>query len=573
MRMYNEDTVTSGRYVFDEHASGRQKRDQLIKLLTPFKPQLIGASILAVISSIITVGQPLVIIQIVNSILHSSGTTTRWLIVLLALLIVEFCVDLWQSRIVELAGVSILYRIRKDLINQIMSWPTHKIRNYRSGDSVALLTNDVNSIRELVSSGLITLAPSLLTIVLSIGVLFYLDAILFFVCLVVLGVTLAVITGTISLIAIATEQQNAAVSTLVTKFEETITNITTISAFNIRPLVKTDLINHAQSALASGKKIANYDALLGPVLTLASNASFIVILGFGGVRVANGSLGVAEFVSFILYFGMLITPVIGGIQTLSAIQKAMGAATRLSTVLNQEQTESHLEEQQKYSQPSVALPVPADTQPEILRLDNASFKHTDTEEYVFKDLSISLCAGDRVAVTGPSGVGKTTLLYLLAGLEQPSSGKVIATNEKDLVVAFVEQDPAVFSGTIRHNLTYGINRNVSDEKLWGVLHTVGLAQMIHNLPGQLDAIIADRGANFSGGEKQRMAIARAILFEAPLLILDEPTSNLDSVNEQLLITALNSLGKKVTVVFVTHSATLAELATKVITLKPAPIAN
>ena len=559
MLMHNENTGVSV----------RQKREQLMRLLAPFKLQLIFASILAIIVSIITVGQPLVIVQIVNSILLSSGSTTRWLLVLLVLLIVEFCVDLWQSRIVELTGVSVLYQIRKDLINQIFGWSTRKIRNYRSGDSIALLTNDVNSIRELVSSGLITLLSSLLTIALSIGVLCYLDAILFLVCLAVLGITLAVITGTISLIAIATERQNAAVSALVTKFEETITNITTISAFNIRPLVKTDLMNHAQSALVSGKKIASYDALLGPILTLASNVSFIVILGFGGVRVANGSLGIAEFISFVLYFGMLIAPIIGGIQTLSAIQKAMGAATRLAAVLEQDQTEVHLEPQQKHSRSVTEIQSPISTGTEVLRLANVSFEYAKGKGYILRDLNISICAGDRVAVMGPSGVGKTTLLHLLAGLEQPSSGEVISTGGENLVVAFVEQDPAVFSGTIRHNLSYGLSHQASDKELWEVLNVVGLAQLIRGLPDQLDAVIADKGTNFSGGEKQRMAIARAILFEAPLLILDEPTSNLDDANEELLIAALDSLKPETTVVFVTHSPLLAERATKVINLEAA----
>lgn len=114
MLMHNENTGVSV----------RQKREQLMRLLAPFKLQLIFASILAIIVSIITVGQPLVIVQIVNSILLSSGSTTRWLLVLLVLLIVEFCVDLWQSRIVELTGVSVLYQIRKDLINQIFGWST-----------------------------------------------------------------------------------------------------------------------------------------------------------------------------------------------------------------------------------------------------------------------------------------------------------------------------------------------------------------------------------------------------------------------------------------------------------------
>lgn len=196
-----------------------------------------------------------------------------------------------------------------------------------------------------------------------------------------------------------------------------------------------------------------------------------------------------------------------------------------------------------------------------LTLHGVTYIHTGSTEPVFEELSAHIQAGTTVAITGPTGSGKTTLADILAGLTSPSCGSMSVDDTKinhstrtqwRRKVAYVTQDVMLFHDTLRENLTWVLQKPPDDKVLWKALELVGAENFVRSLPAGLDTIVVDRGINLSGGQRQKLALARAVLSEPELLILDEATSALDQENEEKVFRALESLGDQLTIVIIAH---------------------
>jgi ABC-type transport system involved in cytochrome bd biosynthesis fused ATPase/permease subunit len=235
----------------------------------------------------------------------------------------------------------------------------------------------------------------------------------------------------------------------------------------------------------------------------------------------------------------------------------------------------HLARAAKASDRHTGTPVPSDWK--LLEFQNVSFAYDDGSSHVIEKLSFTLHRGEFLAVLGPSGSGKTTLLDILLGLLQSQQGAVridgLSLNDADIVswhgqISYLGQEAYVFAGTLRDNLIWGSEREFSDEELLSSLRIVKLEGITTHSAEVLNIDVGESGCNLSGGEKQRLALARLFLRHAPLMILDEPTTGLDAATEKEIFKSIATYFQEATLIMVTHREELTRNADRIIRFTP-----
>ena len=209
-----------------------------------------------------------------------------------------------------------------------------------------------------------------------------------------------------------------------------------------------------------------------------------------------------------------------------------------------------------------------------------SFRYAAAEQDALSNISLSIRPNEIVALVGESGGGKSTLISLIPRLLQPTSGKILIDGIDCAAIslmslrqqmAIVSQDTMLFNESVRHNLCLGMTQAVSDEALWNILEAMELKDVVSQIPGQLDGSVGERGARFSGGQKQRLALARALLRDAPILILDEATSALDNVTESAVQRAIEKAMRGRTTIVVAHRLSTVEHADRILVMEQGQI--
>lgn len=284
-------------------------------------------------------------------------------------------------------------------------------------------------------------------------------------------------------------------------------------------------------------RIMRYWAVFNPSMSFVSSLGFVAVLGFGGMAVMKGNLDNGEWVQFFLMMGFLYEPLSRLHQLNHMLLAGRAAAVRVFEVLDAE------EENDITTGQALELPVRGK-----VRFENVSFSYRP-DRPTLKDISLDVKPGQMVALVGETGAGKSTLLSLLTRFYECSSGRIYLDgqdisqlNKRSLRAAlgYVTQEAFLFNGSVRDNLMLG-SREASEEQLWAALKAAYADKFVHKLPQGLDTNVGERGIKLSGGEKQRLSIARALLKNPPLLLLDEATASVDTHTEKQIQKALDHL--------------------------------
>jgi ABC-type multidrug transport system fused ATPase/permease subunit len=432
-----------------------------------------------------------------------------------------------------------------------------------TADALYRIQTDTQALEWILLDGALPVLTATLSIIAMTAALLTLNLQLALVAL-VLGPILVVIGRTtrpaLKSTARAAKQQESQALGII---ESALSGLQTVKAYNLRSYTLGRYKKIAESAVARRIRIAWLDSSLGAAVQILCAIGLAGALYIGADAAAHGTLSPGQVILGIHYLGQIYTPirVIG--KKWASLQTQLVSLERIDFLL----------------QTDTDVPVPNNPQaipPTVqdISLTNVSFAY-DEAHPILQDVSITIRKGDVIALTGPTGIGKSTLIALLLRLIDPVSGSVdingIPATQLDPeslrgLYATVLQETVLFPGTIRENLLLA-QPGASEEDIQAAIDAAALRSAINTFPDGLDTIVGERGAKLSGGERQRVGLARAFLRDAPILLLDEPTSALDPATEEGVLDALKRLMVGRTVVMVTHREAPTRLAGRVYRLE------
>jgi len=418
-----------------------------------------------------------------------------------------------------------------------------------SGETVSRVVSDTGVVRNLITDHFPNFITGIVSIVGAVTILLILDWKMTLIMLLAVPVTVLIMfpLGRRMAKISRTLQDETAVFT--GNVQQTISEIRLMKSSTAEMEEQQKGLAGIQQLFRTGMREAKIYAIIAPLMYVVMMAVIVTIIGYGGIRVAEGTMTTGSLVAFLLYLFQIIMPVTTFAMFFTELQKAKGATERIIGILD-----LPLEEGQQGKDMDIAG--------KALEVSGISFSY-ETGEPVLRDVSFEAQPGEMIAFAGPSGGGKTTVFGLLERFYEPQQGQILIGGvpiEKLSMeswrdqIGYVSQESAMMGGTVRANLTYGLTETagISDERLWEVARMAYAEDFIRELPDGLDTQVGERGVKLSGGQRQRIAIARAFLRDPKILMMDEATASLDSQSEGIVQQALSRLMEGRTTLVIAH---------------------
>ncbi|MGV0168143.1 ABC transporter ATP-binding protein [Furfurilactobacillus sp. WILCCON 0119] len=516
----------------------KQARPNMAMLIIGFLISLVGTGIGLVI--------PLFTKGLVDhfSLAHLSYTLVAALVGAFILQAIASCVS---NYMMGYMGEQVVMKLRKLVWEKLLHLSVPYYDDHTTGELASHLVNDTTVWKSLIVDQLPSFVSGIVSMVGAVVILLVMDwrmTIIILLAVPVVGLIIAPIGNMMRRLSIQLQTQTADFNGIAT---QTLSEIRLVKSSNGEANETKRGNAGIEHLFKTGVSEAKTMSVISPLMLLAMMGMMVAVIGYGGVRVSEGSLSIGTMVAFLLYLFQVIAPATQFAQFFSQLQKTKGATVRIAGILDAEPEQA---DQQKE----------VDVSGQTLSMDHVTFGY-EKDQPILHDMSFTAHPNRTIAFVGPSGAGKSTIFALLERFYQPTSGKVKLGNRDvaDISLAswrsqigYVAQDSAILAGTIRDNLTYGLDHPVSDDELWHVLELAFAKQFVAEMPAQLLTEVGERGVKLSGGQKQRLAIARAFLRDPKILMLDEATASLDSESEEMVHRALNNLMKNRTTLIIAH---------------------
>jgi len=569
-----------------------------LKELLPYLFEQRGALVLAlglgIIGAATSLVQPVLLGRVIDNV--QAGVALGWLLwILTGIIVVDAVLSGLQHYVLQRMGEGVVLTSRRRLIAKVLHLPVSQFDRRRTGDLVSRIGSDTTLLRAVLTQGFVeAISGSLVFVGALIGML-VIDPMLFGITFGVVAVALVVVVLVSARIRPAVARAQEKVGDLAAQVDRSISSIRTIRAAGAASREQESTERDAADAYQLGLKVARIAAVIVPISFLAMQVSFLLVLGLGGYRVAIGAIEISQLVTFIIFLFLMVMPLGQAVGAISAVNQALGALGRIQEIAHLP-TETDRDVELSPIGRIVPLAEAADEAAAAIRFDDVRFTYRSAapdradaralvnagkrgaqrdaeavapdivETPVLHGVTFEVPRGARVALVGPSGAGKSTILGLIERFYDPDSGAVSLSGadlrtldraELRAQLGYVEQDAPVLAGTIRENLRLGAPE-ATDAACERVLKAVNLHDLVARsaanarVDSGLDVQVGEHGVMLSGGEKQRLAIARALLTAPPILLLDESTASLDGVNERLMRDALDSVATGRTLVVIAH---------------------
>jgi ABC-type multidrug transport system fused ATPase/permease subunit len=533
-----------------EYKGPRANLKDLLPFLADHKKALILALVLSIISSLLSLGQPLLMGQVISAV-EQSKEFTNIAIGIVVLLFSAALINGFQYYLLYRTGEGVVLGTRKKLVSRLLRLPIKEYDRRRIGDLVSRVGADSTLLKSVLTQGLVDAVGGLLQFLGAVILMAFIDPILLGSTLLVVFIAVAAIAMTGRKLRSATTKAQQKVGAMSASVERALGAIRTIRAARAETREAQAIDKDAIAAYDQGVKIAKLSAIVAPIAQIAFNTAFIVVLGLGGLRVATGATSISSLVTFVILLFFMVGPLISAFGAYSSVMSALGALARIQEIMvidEEVQGEGALKRQGENA----------------VEFSGISFHYEPGEDEepksILENVSFQIPRGSRVALVGPSGAGKSTIFSMIERFYEPTEGEILldGTSVKEMSldtlrsqIGYVEQDAPVLAGSIRENLLLG-RAEASDDDLREVLGMVNLTEVLNRDAKGLDAEVGENGIMLSGGERQRLAIARALLAAPPILLLDESTSALDGPNEQRMREAIDAVAKNRTLIVIAH---------------------
>ena len=481
---------------------------------------------------------------------------------LIGLSLVKGLFQYWMR--VILIGISrdIEYDLRNDLFAHLICLSQDFYAKYRTGDIMSRCTNDLNAVRMMLGPGVMYCSETLVMLILAIGVMVHTDARLtIFSLLPAPLVSVAVIIFG-RRIHTRFERIQKLFSDISSRVQENLAGVRIVRAYAQEAAEMNEFERLNRRYIQENVGLARIQGMFMPLLQALIGVAFLLVLWAGGRQLLAGRISLGSFVMFNTYMGMLIWPMIAIGWVVNLMQRGTASLNRINQIL-QEQPTIH--------RPIGPFPHLDQVAGEI-RFRDVSLRLGD--RMVLKEIHLAIQPGETIAVVGPTGSGKTSLVNLIPRLFDPSSGAVeldgidlrdLDPEELRRQIGFVPQETFLFSATLAENIAWGAPEASREEILWAA-DVAGLTPDIETFPKGLDTVIGERGLTLSGGQKQRTAIARAILRNPRILVLDDALSSVDTVTEERILNRLAGLRQGRTTILISHRVSTVRNAHRIVVL-------
>lgn len=554
---------------------------RLFRYLKPYYWSLLAVIIFAIASTIFSIIGPKILSKATDKLIagisakiqNTGGIDFTYinkiLLLLLGLYLLSMLFNYVQSWITSGISQKVAYSLRKDIAEKIDRLPLSFFDKHASGDILSRITNDVDTIAQSLNQSMAQIITSTVTVVGVVIMMFTISWQLTLIALAILPVTF----GILGLVMSRSQKyyigQQKALGDADGHIEEMYGAHQIVQAFNGEAASVATFKKYNDELYTSGWKSQFFGSLMMPISNLVGNIGYVGICIAGGFLAVNSVVTIGDIQAFIQYVKSFTQPITQMAQIINLLQSTAAASERVFDFLEAEE----MPEEEVEISTEEAAKLPSD-----VTFDHVRFGY-NPDKIIIKDFSLDVSAGQKIAIVGPTGAGKTTLVKLLMRFYELNSGKITIGGQdiskmkrSDLRSMFgmVLQDTWLFNGTIKENLRYG-NLNASDEELRQAAIDAHADHFIEQMPEGYDSMINEESSNISAGQKQLLTIARAFVKDPKILILDEATSSVDTRTELLIQQGMDRLMQGRTAFVIAHRLSTIRDADSIIVLKDGDI--
>jgi subfamily B ATP-binding cassette protein MsbA len=545
---------------------GMDQFGRLFRFVRPYQKRLAIALVAVVFGSLLGLAGPYSLQFLVDAVFSQADTAllNKITIILILIFASQSVFYFIRSFMLSYIGERVMADLRIQLFEHLQRLSLSFYNERRTGELVSRLTNDVSTVRNVVTSDLSTALSQVLTFIVALILIIITDwrLTLFMFALVPLVMLFAILFGRrLRILSTSVQDQLANATTIL---EESLGGIRVVQSFTREPFEIGRFRTSIETAFRLAMRRVRISALFGPIVSFLGFAAVVAIFWFGGHEVLRGNLTAGQLFMF-LVLTLTIAGSIGQFSGLwTGLQEALGATRRLFEILD--------------TIPDIVDLPDATPLPDInghIKFEQVTFSYGDNPEApILIDVSIDVRPGELLALVGPSGAGKTTMVNLIPRFFDPISGSIsidgrnlvgVQLNSLRQQIGIVPQETLLFGGTVRENILYG-RLDASEAEMIAAAQSANAHEFILQLPKGYDTVVGERGVKLSGGQRQRIAIARAILKDPRILLLDEATSSLDSESEGLVQEALDHLMKGRTSIVIAHRLSTVQNADRIVVL-------